>query len=36
MIEYTEPKKPLEQKSVRRVITSKIGWDSLDEMQDKE
>lgn len=30
------PKKPLEQKSVRRVITSKFGWQSLAEMQEME
>ena len=27
------PKKPLEQKSVKRVITSEIGWQTLAEMQ---
>jgi hypothetical protein len=31
----TYPAKPLEQKSVQRVITSEIGWQSLAEMQDK-
>jgi hypothetical protein len=30
------PKKPLEQKSVKRVITVNIGWDTLAEMQEKE
>lgn len=30
------PKKPLEQKSVKRVITAGYGWDTLAEMQDKE
>lgn len=29
------PIKPLEQKSVQRVITSEIGWESLAEMQNK-
>lgn len=27
------PKKPLEQKSVKRLVTAKIGWESLAEMQ---
>ena len=30
------PKKPLEQKSVQRVITADCGWCTLAEMQDKE
>ena len=30
------PKKPLEQKSVKRVITSNIGWQTLSEMQPEE
>lgn len=30
------PKKPLEQKSVKRIITSGIGWSSLAEMQEEE
>ena len=33
----TYPKKPSEQKSVKRVITAEIGWETLAEMQkDKE
>ena len=32
----TYPTKPLEQKSVKRVIVSEIGWASLAEMQGKE
>lgn len=32
----TYPTKPLEQKSVKRVIISEIGWASLAEMQGKE
>lgn len=31
----TLPIKPLEQKSVQRVITSEIGWQSLAEMQNE-
>lgn len=27
------PKKPLEQKSVKRLVTAKIGWESLAEIQ---
>lgn len=32
----TYPTKPLEQKSVKGVITSEIGYIALAEMQDKE